>query len=884
MAMHQENFLTTRCRTVFGARELFALLISTLCFAPPLTQASTEEWKPLFNGEDLTGWYTFIAGEGRNKDPEGLVQVHDNTIHAYKDAVDQTEQPIGYVCTETEYSYYRLRFQYRWGKKRFVPRADTIRDAGLLFHVTGPDGRWGGVWPLSVECQVQEGDTGDLVTVDTRCTTHIAPNPKDGEYPTYLDKEAGGVEIKNTWYVSADKVRDSLEGWNDVEVIVRGAEGATYIVNGHVNNQISEIEQPGEDGKSWLPLATGRIAFQIESAEVQYRNIEILPLRPDNKSTHEDSTATQRESDSVISLEATSKLDSLAVPVGFEVEVAAAAPLVHHPMMACFDDRGRLFVAESDGENRESVAEILEDRPHKILMLEDTDKDGRFDKRTLFAEGLVQANGAQWYDGALYVCSAPYVWRFRDLDGDGQADEQTRIAGKFNFDGMSSAFHGPVLGPDGRFYWSGGQHGWTLEHVADQTSRQEPAGAGGRDALLGGPWTRTAPGAFSSWPDGSQPENVGHGAVANPVETAFTEDGDVLGTVAILDEFDGLRHDAVVLWIEGCMYNMRPHNRAGLIRTGPDLDAVSYRPGVAPAGITRFRSNAFGPEYRNSFFFAEFNTHKVIGLKIEPSGGTYRSHDEVFLESSDSNAHFTDVIEDPDGSLLVIDTGGWFLYGCPSSRIAKPNIYGTIYRIRRADSSAESDPYGVELKWEDATIQELVTRLVDDRFSVRDKAILHLSKKGPAAIPALTQGLASDNPHLRLQCVWALNRIDDAQARSLIRNAISDSSTAVQLAASHCAGLRYDVEAASALIRALESDEPLVRRRAATALGRLKQPSAIAPLLHCVTRGPDRFLEHAIIYSLIQIADEKAIHLGLESSDDQVRRVALIALDQLESP
>src|SRR5690606_692248 len=194
------------------------------------------------------------------------------------------------------------------------------------------------------------------------------------------------------------------------------------------------------------------------------------------------------------------------------------------------------------------------------------------------------------------------------------------------------------------FYWSGGQHGWTLGQVADQAVQQEPAGAGGRDAELGGPWTRTAPGVFSSWPDGSQPENNGHGAIANPVETAFTKDGDVLGTVALLDELEGQRHDAIVLWIDGCMYYMKPHNLVGLARTGPNLEPVSYRAGVAPSGITRYQGNAFGSEYQDSFFFAEFNTHKVVGLKITPNGGTYRSQDEIFLQSSDTDTHFTDVI------------------------------------------------------------------------------------------------------------------------------------------------------------------------------------------------------------------------------------------------
>src|SRR5690606_21515533 len=202
----------------------------------------------------------------------------------------------------------------------------------------------------------------------------------------------------------------------------------------------------------------------------------------------------------------------------------------------------------------------------------------------------------------------------------------------------------------------------------------------------------------------------------------------------------------------------------------------------------------------------------------------------------------------------------------------------------RKNYSAPSDPYGLELEWARATDQELVSRLADARFPVRDKAILELSKRGSGAVQALGEGLTNDDPDLRLQCVWALNRIDHPQARSLVRHAISDPNEPIRLAAIHSAGLRYDLKAASMLSEALASNEPLVRRKAATALGRLKQPATVTPLLECIALGTDRFLDHAIIYALIQIGDEKAILPGLQSDTPGVRRAALGARDQLESP
>ena len=371
----------------------------------------------------------------------------------------------------------------------------------------------------------------------------------------------------------------------------------------------------------------------------------------------------------------------LTVPEGFVIEPVAIPPLVSHPMMACLDDRGRLFIAESSGTNAKAP-ELLETRPHKILLLEDDDGDGVYDRSTVFADNLVLPNGAQWHDGALYVCSPPYIWKFVDTNDDGVADEKTPVGGKFGFNGMSSAFHGPVLGPDGRLYWCGGQHGWTLGDTSPGLN-------------LEGPWTSRGPGVFSMWPDGGDPENRAQGGLANPVEVTFSSEGEVFGTVAVYEHLNG-RTDALLHWIHGTVYNLK--------RRGPpvhpltsrnNLPPMSRRGWVAPPGLCRYRSggfaNGFGEEYRDHIFMCEFNTHRVYRILPERAGASYTTTDEIFLESTSPYTHFTDVLEDADGSLLAVDTGGWFLYGCPTSAIERPEIRGAIYRIRRKDSKPIED-------------------------------------------------------------------------------------------------------------------------------------------------------------------------------------------------
>ena len=235
---------------------------------------SGSSWRPLFNGRNLDGLYTIIDGQDKNKDPDRLVQVHDGMIHIYKDCESGSQQPYGYFSTENEYSHYHLRLQYKWGTKRFAPRANTLRDSGVLFHLVEPDM----VWPTSIECQVQEGDTGDLINVRTRSTGTIDPATESEQFPSYKPAKEGGKTYVAGW-ILASEILDKREGWNTVELIVRGSESATHIVNGRENNHYVDLRRPDlENLGEWLPLERGRIIFQLEGAEIFYRNIEIKVL------------------------------------------------------------------------------------------------------------------------------------------------------------------------------------------------------------------------------------------------------------------------------------------------------------------------------------------------------------------------------------------------------------------------------------------------------------------------------------------------------------------------------------------------------------------------------------------------------------------------------
>ncbi|MHA3771245.1 PVC-type heme-binding CxxCH protein [Verrucomicrobiota bacterium sgz303538] len=159
-------------------------------------------------------------------------------------------------------------------------------------------------------------------------------------------------------------------------------------------------------------------------------------------------------------------LQSFETPNDLTVELVAAEPLTASPCAMAFDERGRLFVAENRGYPRGSG----EGKPAAgvIAMLEDTDGDGRMDKRTVFADQLEFPNGVIPWKGGLIVTSSPDLIYFRDTDGDGRADERRVLLTGFDTTKSTQLrVNGPTLGLDGWIWLASGLSGgkvMNLEH------------------------------------------------------------------------------------------------------------------------------------------------------------------------------------------------------------------------------------------------------------------------------------------------------------------------------------------------------------------------------------------------------------------------------------
>ena len=221
----------------------FILSLSVLFFlAIGSSRSQTNNSTLLFKPEEKNNWYVFLEGSEKGKDPLGVFRFEDGMIHV-------SGQKFGYIATEQTYSNFHLTLEFKWGEKKYPPREKEKRDAGILYNGDLYNGDK--IWPRSLECQIQEGDCGDIWLIDSAFVIHT--DTVSGKKPYQRVVKSKNAEKPNG-------------EWNKVEVVVNNGD-ITYMVNGQV---VNKARNPN-------PKA-GRILLQSEGAELFYRNVEIQKL------------------------------------------------------------------------------------------------------------------------------------------------------------------------------------------------------------------------------------------------------------------------------------------------------------------------------------------------------------------------------------------------------------------------------------------------------------------------------------------------------------------------------------------------------------------------------------------------------------------------------
>lgn len=285
----------------FGYSLLSIIVVSIFCSC---TQKGEENigsepeientWITLFNGEDLTGWYTWQRQPEPTSDVPGMAQDEEGN---YIDPIGKNSDPLnvftvveeegepairisgevfGILVTENEYENYHLKLQFKWGDEKFPPRVDKKMDSGILYHSIGLEGAWGGVWMKSLECQVQESDCGDYISVDTVMVEIAAiKNEEDGRYYHKTGAEMLTFDPGRSYCNKEADFEKPNGEWNTMEIYTVDG-NSIHVVNGTVNNRIYNARYL-ENGQE-IPLVKGKIQLQSEGAEIFYRNIQLMPI------------------------------------------------------------------------------------------------------------------------------------------------------------------------------------------------------------------------------------------------------------------------------------------------------------------------------------------------------------------------------------------------------------------------------------------------------------------------------------------------------------------------------------------------------------------------------------------------------------------------------
>jgi putative heme-binding domain-containing protein len=513
------------------------------------------------------------------------------------------------------------------------------------------------------------------------------------------------------------------------------------------------------------------------------------------------------------------------LPPGFEIQLVASDPDIHKPLNIDFDDRGRLWVTQTveypfplgdDGKLKHQDA---------VKILEDFGPDGRARKITTFADkldipiGVLPLLTTKPQDALIY--SIPSIWRMRDSNGDGKADERTPLYSKYGFKdthGMTSNF---TWGFDG---WVYACHGFSNESTIK----------GGDNRAI----TMQSGNVYRLRADGSHLEYFVHGEV-NPFGLAF----DPLGNLYTCD------CETKPIWqlLRGGYYPSfgKPDDGLGF---GPTM-LESYTDSSAIAGVAFYAADHFPAAYRDNAFVGDVVTNRVNEFRLTWHGSTPHAVKENFLLSDDRWFRPVQTKLGPDGALYIADFYNRIIghYEVPLNHPGRDHMRGRIWRIvYRGPDGKGPLPSAPRADWTTATVDELMKDLGHPNLAVRIKATNELAARGGKDAVAAVLGVMNRRDKAEAGDTWRrmhglyvlerLGALDDATLGAAAKDKEFGVRVHAQRVLSERAKWTDDLHALA--LAGLKDANANVRRAAADAVGRHPAADNLRPLLDLYESAP----------------------------------------------
>jgi putative membrane-bound dehydrogenase-like protein len=557
-------------------------------------------------------------------------------------------------------------------------------------------------------------------------------------------------------------------------------------------------------------------------------------------------------------------LDLFQVPEGFEITLWASSPLLHNPTNIDIDRDGRIWVAEGVRYRYHFARQPEGDR---IVVLEDTDHDGKADEAHTFVQepALIAPLGVAVIDNKIIVSQPPDLIVYTDVDRnlrfDPAVDRREVLLTGFQGINHDHSLHSVTVGPDGKWVFNSGNTGGMFTDRSGKTFRifgsyrpdpvgpfkfpNDPAAYAGTPSDDGHVYV----GGFTVRmnPDGTDAEIIGYN-YRNSYEQSVTSLGDVFQNDN--DDPPACRVSWVMEYANfGFSSSDGQRTWQADRRAGESVPVAEWRqedPGIMPAGDVYgggsptgnvfYESGALGPSWEGTFFSADAGRNEVFAIKPSREGAGFALDRKVFL-TSNAEHHYagsdfvggnatakgavetlfrpSDVAVGPDGALYVSD---WIDARVGGHQDLDATLSGAIYRI--APKGFVSKPPA----FDPATIDGLITALRSPAVNVRAIGFAGLKARGASAVDAVAALLNDPNPYVRGRAIFLLYQLGpEGRERAGAPESFADPAFRI---AAFRAMRRAGVDVLPVAARLARDQDAGVRREAALAMR--DQPAAAA--------------------------------------------------------
>jgi putative heme-binding domain-containing protein len=527
--------------------------------------------------------------------------------------------------------------------------------------------------------------------------------------------------------------------------------------------------------------------------------------------------------DSQVAAKTKQPYPEFTVADGYEVTLWAENPMLHKPTQMNFDERGRLWVASSETYPQVELGQTPND---KIVVLEDTNLDGKADAAKVFASGMMMPTAILPGDGGCYVGQSTDLLHFKDTNGDGVADSMRRVLSGFGTEDTHHNLHTLRRGPDGKL--------WMNQSIYTRTDTETPNG------LL-----RLRSGGLMRFdPKAEKFETVFYG-LCNSWGHQFDKYGQSFMT-------DGAGGSGINWGVPGAMYFT--YAKAEKI-----LGSIS--PGSYPkfCGLEIVESPQFPAEWQGSMITCDFRAHRIVRFSVSEQGSGYAVQESGdLLRTKDVNFRPIDVKIGPDGALYIADWSNPIInHGEVDFRDPRRDReHGRIWRVTKKGAPAIASPVNLA-KAKDA---DVLAKLTSDHRYERDAAMAVLvERKMSATFKASIEAWSAKakDGRTRLAALWlreGLGMPVDGSEGGLLGQVLNDEDGRIRAAGVRLLGDQLgrlpDAQALVWLDKATKDPHPRVRLEAVRTLAKMPGAETMDLAFQVLSQPMDRFLEYALWLSV----------------------------------